>query len=226
MARMDEQIKKDVVDELYWDDRVDASKVNVEVSNGTVTLRGEVPTYFASTAAHDAALGMLGVVNVRNQLAVRYPAGVSVPTDEELETELRRKLAWNPDIDVLDTEIEVSAGVVTLHGTVDAYWKKLYAEELVASEPGVIFINNHLAITPEKDIIDQDIANDIVRSLEARSAVYADDVTVRVRNGHVTLTGTVPTWASRQSAHDAAAFTAGVVNVENRLLVSGTGTTV
>ncbi len=223
MARIDEQIKKDVVDELYWDDRVDASKVNVEVSNGIVTLRGEVPTYFASTAAYYDALGILGVVNVRNQLAVRYPVGKSVPTDEELETELRRKLAWNPDIDVLDMEIDVSAGVVTLHGTVDAYWKKLYAEDLVASEPGVIFINNYLAITPEKDIIDQDIANDIVRSLEARSAVFADDVTVRVRNGHVTLTGTVPSWAARESAHDAAAYTAGVVDVENRILVSGIG---
>lgn len=226
MARMDEQIKKDVVDELYWDDRVDASKVNVEVSNGIVTLRGEVPTFFASTAAYDDALGMLGVVNVRNQLTVRYPAGISVPTDEELETELRRKLAWNPDIDVVDMEIDVSAGAVTLNGTVDAFWKRSYAEKLVASEPGVILIKNHLAITPGKDIVDQDIANDIVRSLEARSAVFADDVTVRVRNGHVTLTGTVPNWAARLSAHNAAAFTAGVVDVENRILASGIGTTV
>ena len=32
-----------MVDELIWDDRVDASKVSVEVSHGTGTLRGEVP---------------------------------------------------------------------------------------------------------------------------------------------------------------------------------------
>jgi hyperosmotically inducible protein len=51
MARTEEQIKRDVVDQLYWDNRVDASDVTVEVSNGTVTLRGTVPTYFASTAA-------------------------------------------------------------------------------------------------------------------------------------------------------------------------------
>jgi len=226
MARMDEEIKRDVVDELTWDDRVDASKVSVEVSNGTVTLRGEVPTYLASTAASNDAVGILGVVDVRNQLAVRYPAAVSIPTDEELGTEIRRKLAWNPDIDVLDMEVDVSAGVVTLRGTVDAYWKRLYAEELVSSEPGVVFINNHLAITPEKDIIDKDIANDIVRSLEARSAVYADDVNVRVRNGRVTLNGTVPSWPARQSAHDAAAFTPGVTGVDNRLLVSGVGAAV
>jgi osmotically-inducible protein OsmY len=90
----------------------------------------------------------------------------------------------------------------------------------------VIFIKNHLAITPEKDIIDKDIANDIVRSLEARSAVYADDVNVRVRSGRVTLNGTVPSWPARQSAHDAAAFTPGVTGVDNRLLVSGVGAAV
>lgn len=223
MARMDEQIKKDVVDELYWDDRVDASKVSVEVSNGTVTLNGEVPTYLARSSAHDDASEILGVVGVRNQLAIRYPAGVALPEDADLENEIRRKLSRNPDIDVLDLDLNVSAGVVTLRGTVDAYWKKLYAEDLVASEAGVIFINNYLAITPEKDIIDQDIANDIVRSLEARSAVYADDVNVRVREGRVTLSGTVPSWAARRAAYDAAAYTAGVIDVENRLMVSGTG---
>jgi len=68
-----------------------------------------------------------------------------------------------------------------------------------------------------------EIANDIVRSLEARAAVSADDVNVRVRNGHVMLTGNVTSHAERRSANDAAAFTAGVVDVENRILVSGIG---
>ncbi|MFO7985320.1 MAG: BON domain-containing protein [Desulfatiglandaceae bacterium] len=221
MARTDEQIKKDVVDELYWDDRVDASKVTVEVSNVTVTLRGEVPTYFSRTAAYNDTLGIVGVISVRNQLSVRYPTGISVPTDEELESKIRRRLDWNPDIDVLDLEIDVTAGEVTLRGTVDAYWKKIHAEDLVALEPGVVFINNHLAIVPTRDIIDQDIANDIVRSLEARSAVFAEDVNVRVRDGHVVLTGTVPSWTARWSAYDAAKYTAGVVDVDNQLLVSG-----
>ena len=136
-----------MVDELIWDDRVDASKVSVEVSHGTVTLRGEVPTYLASSAASDDAVGILGVVDLRTQLAVHYPASVSIPTDEELETEIRRKLAWNPDIDVLDMEVGVSAGVV-------------------------------------------------------------------------------PSWPARESAHDAAAFTAGVTGVDDRLLVSGVGASV
>ncbi|MFO7728099.1 MAG: BON domain-containing protein [Desulfonatronovibrio sp.] len=217
MALMDEQIKKNVVDELYWDNRVDASKVTVEVNNGRVTLQGEVPTYLASTAAYDDALRILGVIGVDNMLVVRYPVGVTTPTDVEILSEIEKKLARNPDIDILDMDITVDSGEVTLRGTVDAYWKKLHAEDLVASEPGVLIINNHLAIVPAKDVIDQDIAGDIVRSIEARAAVSADDVNVEVLNGHVILTGTVPTWAAREAAYEAAIFTAGVIDVENRI---------
>ena len=49
-------------------------------------------------------------------------------------------------------EVIVSAGRVTLRGTVDAYWKKNHAETLVADEPGVIFIENLLAVVPTGDI--------------------------------------------------------------------------
>ena len=212
--------KKNIVDELYWDNRVDASKVTVEVDEGRVVLRGEVPTYLASTAAHDDALKMLGVVSVDNQLIVSYPVSATVPSDVEILTEIEKKLFRNPDIDILDLEVEVVSGEVSLRGTVDAYWKKLHAEDLAVSEPGVLIINNHLAIVPANDVIDQDIANDIVRSIEARAAVSADDVNVEVLNGHVTLTGNVPTWTAREAAYEAALFTAGVVDVENNIVIS------
>lgn len=164
MALMDEQIKKNIVDELYWDNRVDASKVTVEVDEGRVVLRGEVPTYLASTAAHDDALKMLGVVSVDNQLIVSYPVSATVPSDVETLTEIEKKLSRNPGIDILDLEVEVVSGEVTLRGTVDAYWKKLHAEDLAVSEPGVLIINNHLAIVPANDVIDQDIATSSVSS--------------------------------------------------------------
>jgi len=45
MARSDEVIKKDVVDELYWDNRIDASKVTATVNDGAVTLAGAGPRH-------------------------------------------------------------------------------------------------------------------------------------------------------------------------------------
>jgi hypothetical protein len=40
----DATIKRLVVDELYWDSRLDVSKINVEVTDGTVILTGHVTT--------------------------------------------------------------------------------------------------------------------------------------------------------------------------------------
>ena len=221
MARVDELIRKDVIDQLVKDNRIDASKINVEVSNGTVTLRGEVPTYYSLSSAYEDTQGVLGVVNVRNQLVVKYPPSIPLPTDAEIEESIRNRLARNPDFDLLDTEVIVSVGLVTLRGAVDSYWKKIRAEELVAAEPGVEVIENHLAVVPTGDISDKAIAMDIVDSLEAKAAVDADDVNVRVRDGEVTLTGFVPSWSARRAAEEAVFYNAGVADVNNRLAVTG-----
>ncbi len=217
---MDELIKKDVIDQLTRDDRVDASKVTVEVSHGTVTLRGEVSTYFSRSAAYEDALGTLGVTNVRNQLVVIYPPGVSLPTDLEIEDSIKNRLGANPDIDLMDLEVIVSAGRVTLRGTVDAFWKRIHAERMVETEPGVEEIENLLAVVPTDDFVDKEIAEDIVDTLESRADVEADDVNVRVRDGEVTLSGWVPSWSARRAADEAAFYTAGVKHVVNRLNVS------
>ncbi len=221
MAKTDELIKRDIIDQLIRDDRIDASKINVEVSNGTVTLRGDVPTYFARSCAFDDALSVLGVTSVRNQLLVNYPPNIALPPDSEIADNIRGKLLENPDLNLLDIEVDVSAGHVTLKGTVNAYWKKLHAEDLVSDEPGVILIDNHLAVVPSDDILDKSIAEDIIDSLEAKATVDANDVNVRVKDGEVTLSGTVPSWIARRAADEAAFYTTGVVNVTNRLGVTG-----
>ncbi|WP_045221915.1 BON domain-containing protein [Desulfonatronum thioautotrophicum] len=218
-AQSDENIKENVVAALVSDTRVDASEITVEVNNGAATLGGTVPSYLAATAAYDVALETTGVTSVDNLISVLYQPPFSPPADPELRATILSKLARNPDINVLDTEITVEAGLVTLRGTVNSYWEKLHAEELVASEAGVVAVNNHLAIVRTDDFMDEEIAADIIQSLESRSAVSADDVTVSVQDGHVTLTGVVPSWAAKQAAFRSALFTFGVVDVQNLISV-------
>ncbi len=219
--RTDALIKKDIVDELIRDARVDASRVDVSVVNGVVTLRGEAPTMLGKISARDDALSILGVTEVINDLTVRYPETASIPTDTEIKDNIIMKLAENPDINVLDLNVSVNAGMATLRGTVDAYWKKIYAEILISPEPGITLVENHIAVTPADDVVDQAIAKDIVSSLEARAAVDAEEVDVSVIDGNVTLTGAVPDWISRRSAADAAFYAAGVKTVTNNLTVAG-----
>lgn len=221
MVRTDELIKQDVINQLVRDERVDASKVTVQVSYGTVILRFEVPSYFSKSSAYEDAMAILGVTEVNNELAVKYPPTITIPTDVEIEKSIKNRLAANVDIAPVDLEVIVSAGLVTLKGTVDSYWKKIHAEELVGTEPGVQEIENHLAVVPTANITDKVIAEDIVDSLESRAAVDADDVNVRVKEGQVTMTGAVPSWSARQAASEAAFYTAGVTDVTNHLTVTG-----
>lgn len=216
MPRNDEQIKKDVVDQLYWDNTVDASQIKVTVANGVVTLEGGVPSYTSRAAAYADALNVAGVQQVVDTMHVEYPA---VSADDELEAACQNILALNPDIDETNIDVEVERGVVTLRGIVDAYWKRAYGEELIAKVKGVVLVVNNLAVVPTRATVDEDIANDIVAALNRSMLVDSSHVDVKVEDGRVTLTGTVPSWPARMTARNIAARTFGVVDVMDNLRV-------
>jgi len=118
-----------------------------------------------------------------------------------------------------EIDVTVANGMVTLEGTVEDTWQKWRAEDLVADLSGVILVENHLTVVPTESFVDQDIAEDIESALERNLYVVADDVTVEVENGTVTLSGTVTSWAARRAAYEAALYTTGVVDVRNLLSV-------
>src|SRR6056297_1767903 len=117
--RTDEVIKNSIVYELARDTRIDASKTEVTVDNGRVTLSGKVPTLLGKSAATEDALSILGVTEVDNLMVVNYPAILTLPTDTEIKENILLKLVNSPDLDVLDLDVTVEAGVVTVKGTVD-----------------------------------------------------------------------------------------------------------
>lgn len=220
-VRADEDIKRDIVEELYWDERVNAADINVEVLDGVVTLSGSVPTYVARNAATNDAWAIRDVLDVENLITVTFPAGFEVPTDADLQGMARNTLVWNADIHSADIDVRVTNGVVTLTGTVDAYWKKWKAESLVAEVKGVIDVQNELAIVPTESLLDKEIAEDVENALRRNLYVNSEDVIVKLEHGKVTLTGNVPTWYARLKAGEAASYTAGVIEVDNQLAVSG-----
>ncbi|TFF88455.1 MAG: BON domain-containing protein [Promethearchaeota archaeon] len=219
MAQTDEEIKKDVVDQLYWDSRVDASKIHVKVNDGKVILDGEVPSYSAKGSASSDAWTISGVNIVENELDVEYPETLTLPTDEEIKNNVETSLSLNINIDTSDIDISVTAGIVTLEGSVDAYWKKTRAESIASGVNGVLDVINKLTIVPTKNFIDKDISEDIVKSISRNYRVSIDDVDVKVENGVVTLTGTVPDWDAYRAVIDSAEFTAGIIDIEDHLII-------
>ncbi|MGH2457726.1 MAG: BON domain-containing protein [Chloroflexota bacterium] len=70
--RSDAEITTDVRNALTTDPTIDAGNVNVSAVNGTVYLRGTVPTYYQAQQAANDAWGVPGALNVVNELGVSF----------------------------------------------------------------------------------------------------------------------------------------------------------
>jgi hypothetical protein len=70
-TRSDDRIREDVNDRLTDDPHVDASEIEVSVSNREVTLSGTVNSRFEKRHAEDLAESVSGVTHVQNNLRVQ-----------------------------------------------------------------------------------------------------------------------------------------------------------
>jgi len=217
-AKQAEQIKEDIVDQLLWDSRVDASKVSVEVEDGIVTLTGRVPTYSDREAIHTDVWSIPGVVSVESHIGVDRPT--TALSDNELESRIKSVLEWNPVIDATAIEVAVELGWVTLKGSVETLWKKHRTEELAMGLAGVLGVTNDLTVVPPKGVSDEEIGEEILAALNRRFHENMHSVHVMVENGTVTLSGTVPHGHAHRSAYESALFTKGVVNIDDNLEIS------
>jgi len=220
MKRNDEVIKKDVVDELYWDNRIDASNINVTVDDGIVKLSGEVPTYNSLTLARSLPWRIGGVKDVEDNIRVNYVLPAPLPSDDDIGIWIENTLAWDPAIDETRITTAVDNGIVTMEGTVDAYWKKSFVENKISGIRGIVDIENKLAVVPTERINDEVIAQDIVSAFDRDVQVDPETITVDVKDGIVTLSGAVPYPAARHAAERNASLTGGVIDVINELKVS------
>lgn len=71
--RSDQRIEEDCNDRLTDDPFVDARDIQVSVSNGEITLSGEVDSKRAKRHAEDCADSVSGVTHVQNNLRIRQP---------------------------------------------------------------------------------------------------------------------------------------------------------
>jgi hypothetical protein len=68
--RSDAELREEVEEALFYDTWVDADAITVEVKDGVVTLRGELPNFEEIRYATDDAWDVDGVVGVRSELTV------------------------------------------------------------------------------------------------------------------------------------------------------------
>ncbi len=79
-TRSDERIREDVNDRLTDDWALDASDIEVEVTEGEVTLSGEVSSRADKRRAEDVAESVSGVRNCQNNIRVRQSSAAGAAT--------------------------------------------------------------------------------------------------------------------------------------------------
>jgi len=85
--RSKERIHEDICDRLTYDDRLDASEIDVKVEDNEVILTGTVTTREEKRRAEDLAESIAGVQNVQNRLRIAPP---DVGTTETTNTIIRK----------------------------------------------------------------------------------------------------------------------------------------
>jgi osmotically-inducible protein OsmY len=141
--RSDTDIAKAAADRLSWDVMVPEGKVTVEVRNGWVTLKGEVPWDYQRRAAERAVRNLSGVKGITNLITIQprlEPKDVKKRIEETFERDAT--------FEAQHITVEVTGGEVTLRGAVRSWIERHEAEKAAWAAPGVKSVRNLITIDP------------------------------------------------------------------------------
>ncbi|TDC39630.1 BON domain-containing protein [Micromonospora sp. 15K316] len=143
--RADPEVAGAVGHALEWDAFVPVEQLQVTVSDGWVTLHGEVEWEYQRRAAERAVSRLTGVRGVSNGITVR-PA---VRADgHELAQRIVDALARSRAIESEHVTVRVHGDTVMLTGLVHSIPERAEVERVAWSAPGIREVQNHIAVAP------------------------------------------------------------------------------
>lgn len=143
-ARTDADIARAVRHTLEWDTLVPDERICSTVSDGWVTLEGEVDVWREREDAEKAVLKLAGVVGVINKIGI-LP---QIIDPEELREEIEDALDRRAEREADRLRIEVTDGAVELWGRVHSWREKRAVLGSIGHMPGVLAVKEHLRIDP------------------------------------------------------------------------------
>lgn len=214
--KTDNEIQKDIMEQLKFEPFLRASEIGVAVKNGVVTLSGQVDSYPKKLAAENAARKIKGVKAIAEDIQI----GVSPlynRTDTEIAEAVINALKMHSAIQEEKVKIKVENGIVKLEGEVEWEFQRQKIKNTAENITGVRTVLNLITLKP------QTTPNDVERKISAafhRSAtIDASKVKAEVMGNKVILRGTVRSFSEKEDAETAAWSAPGVLSVESHLKV-------
>jgi osmotically-inducible protein OsmY len=239
----DDALKTRIEKTLQADPALRDSRISVKsVNKGVVLLTGTAKTLSAHLRAVEVVAGTPGVQRVASEVQspdmladaeiwrepTRPPSaskgsGVGeAASDMWITSATKMRLLADPRTPALDINVDTRAGVVTLFGIVPTPEAKAAAEADARKVSGVTRVVNQLQVVASArqaavKVRDEELEGAVKKAFDAQDF---KDVTVKVKNGVVRLTGTVPTGTRRLEAAVLARSIQGVRAVEDDLRVA------
>lgn len=223
--RSDADIRSDIADRLADSPLQDIRGLRVTVADGMATLRGTVPSWSEKQQAGLLAGEVLGVRQVFNDTEIVYG---DPRTSDQIRQDVRAAIDRDVYLVGLPVNVEVADGNVTLTGSVGSAFAKERATQ-AAWVDGVDRVHNELSVVwwkdngarrkyamPSDDQIAESVRSELFEDLRI-TAPY--DIGVTSEQGHVSLSGSVPTYYQKRLAAQNAKDVVGVGWVTNYLQV-------
>jgi len=217
-----------------------ATELKVAVHSGKATLSGSVGDDISKELAKQIALGVDGIKEVDNQIAVQadyVPIRQSpqrsygeLIDDATIAASIKGKLMWSTYTNGLTTSVVSVSGKVTLRGSADSAAAKELAERLATNTRGVTSVDNQLVINPDKPTLadaaaitantaGHEMADGWITAKVKSMFLYSNNVTgsnitVSTNNGVVTLSGKLYSSVERAHAIELAQNIRGVKSVQ------------
>lgn len=139
--RSDTEIAASAERALKWNTMIPADAIRLTVDRGWVTLQGEVDWDFQRRSAERAIRPLVGVVGVRNEIALRARAQAA-----DVSRRIEEALARQALREAKQIKVAVNGGTVTLSGSVHSWHERDAAKGVAWSAPGVRAVVDEMRI--------------------------------------------------------------------------------
>lgn len=143
-GRTDTEIAQAVRNALVWDVFVPDTRIQSTVSDGVVTLKGDVDSWIQRDDADRVVRNLAGVRGLKNEIVVKPPKVAASEVKKAIENALDRQAEREAE----RIRVEVADGNVTLFGAVRSWSERQAVIGAAKIAPGVRTVDDKLRLEP------------------------------------------------------------------------------